>query len=164
MPAPSRSSHRCSQGHRFFCLTGGKLHIAMKKFSRVLLVDDYESDLVLTRLLLLEMGCADQVDFARNGAEALEYLGTHQDGDFPRPELICLDINMPVMNGWEFLEAYKTLPEEQTGGILLLMLTSLDKPDELTITQELQSPTEYSTKPLTEERVLALLDEYFPDS
>lgn len=135
----------------------------MKKLSRILLVDDYEPDLVLTRILLEEMGCAAHVDLARNGAEALEYLTTRIDGEFPRPELICLDVNMPVMNGWEFLDAYAELPSEQAGGIILTMLTSLENSDEIAADLGLQSATEFSTKPLTEERVRQIIETHFAD-
>jgi CheY-like chemotaxis protein len=46
------------------------------------------------------------------------------DGKFPKPHLILLDLNMPVMDGWEFLDNYENLSEEQRAKIVLVLLTT----------------------------------------
>merc|ERR1711974_197253 len=104
-----------------------------RKIKRVLLFDDDNITNKLNSMVLEKSGMVEQIDIAKNGEEALEFLKKPLvDKSFPRPELILLDINMPIMNGWEFLEAYKAMPEEYQGGIVIMMLTSsLNKTDEL---------------------------------
>jgi CheY-like chemotaxis protein len=72
---------------------------------QILLVDDDADDILLTSRML-EAGRVDvRVRTAANGAEALELL--RRGGSGPRPELILLDINMPVMNGVQFLREFR---------------------------------------------------------
>ncbi len=76
----------------------------MNKLKRVLLIDDCKATNYIHRLVIEKYGCAEAVVEVNNGREALEYLTTEVDGSYPKPELVFLDINMPVMNGWQFLE------------------------------------------------------------
>ncbi len=134
----------------------------MTPLNRVLLVDDYEADNFMHEMLFEEMGCVKEVAIALNGKEALDYLTTPVDGVLPKPDLICLDINMPVMNGWEFLDAYKDLPEELRGGVVLMMLTTSLNPDDQQ--QAGYSPVidDFVSKPLTREILQGLLEKHFP--
>ena len=76
---------------------------------------------------------------------------------------IFLDVNMPGMNGWEFLEAYNALPANQKGRILVFMLTtSLDPEDE---GKSLKlGANGFIRKPLTPELVVQIAKEYFPEN
>src|SRR5258708_10755115 len=71
---------------------------------RILVVDDDESIRQIVRLCLMDEGFV--VCEAANGQAALEVLGEFQ------PELILLDLRMPVMDGWEFARRYESLPGE----------------------------------------------------
>jgi CheY-like chemotaxis protein len=72
------------------------------KGDRILVVDDDDSIRQIVQLCLSDEGY--RVREAPNGAEALQVLGNFD------PELILLDLRMPVMNGWEFARRYRTLP------------------------------------------------------
>ena len=77
------------------------------------------------------------------------------------PQLILLDMNMPVMNGLEFLEAYQGLPAAQRQTIVVVMLTtSLHKQDELLARQ--LPIADFLAKPLTRAKVTDLLSRHFP--
>lgn len=134
----------------------------MSKLRQVLLVDDYEADNFLNQMLFEELDCAEHIEIAYDGAEALRYLTTAVNGRHPQPELICLDINMPVMNGWEFIEAYECLPDEQRGGVIVMMLTTSQNPDDAKKALSRDSVAEYTTKPLTRDILKALLEKHFP--
>ena len=134
----------------------------MSKLSRVLLVDDYAADNFMNQMLLEELDCAEQIDIATNGRLALNYLTTEVDGDYPRPELILLDINMPVMNGWEFLDAYHQLPSNQDGAVVLMMLTTSLNPDDEAAANRRSDINEFVTKPLSRDVLCKLLLENFP--
>jgi CheY-like chemotaxis protein len=96
---------------------------------KVLLVDDDRVTNMMHMRVLKRSGLVEAIDVATDGEEALEKLGCIEAGHAP-PELILLDINMPRMDGFEFLEEYARLPEHQrTGQIIIMLTTSLLQSD-----------------------------------
>jgi CheY-like chemotaxis protein len=73
-----------------------------------------------------------------------------------------LDINMPGMSGWEFLEAYSKLPEDKKKEINIVMLTSSLNPDDKIKSLRNPDVKEFINKPITVEKVQKLADTYFP--
>ncbi|WP_324671237.1 response regulator [Hymenobacter sp. GOD-10R] len=133
----------------------------MPSLSSILLVDDDSTTNFLNQTLLKRMGTAQHVLVAENGAEALQLL--HQTCVPPSascPNLILLDMKMPVMNGLEFLEAYTRLPLDQQKSIVIVMLTTSLLPQDLERVQ-LLPVAGVLNKPLTREKVEGLLQQYF---
>ncbi|NTX99631.1 response regulator [Deinococcus sp. JMULE3] len=85
----------------------------------ILLVEDSEADIILTQEAFREAGILIDLNVARDGVEALEFL---RDPTCPRPDVILLDINMPRMNGLELLRVLKHDPAFMT--IPVIMLTT----------------------------------------
>ncbi len=128
----------------------------------VLLIDDYDADNFMHQMLFDEMDVADKVTITTNGQEAINYLNTPQQGIYPRPELILLDINMPVMNGWEFLEQYAQLEQGARGGIVLMMVTTSLNPDDQHCASANENVDDFVTKSLDPDSLLLLLNKHFP--
>ena len=85
----------------------------------VQLVDDSEDDLLLTQSAIELAGRVDVVHVARNGGEALSYLrGVSRTSS--RPDLVLLDMNIPVMDGFEVLAAIRNDPELQQFPVVIL--------------------------------------------
>lgn len=131
-----------------------------KKLSCILLVDDDHDDNVFHKIILDEMDIVDRIDVVVNGLEALTYL--RSAGQIP-PELIFLDINMPKMNGWEFLEQYRYLDASQKAKVLIMILSTSANPDDIQKAKEIEEVTGFETKPLSKEIVTAILKEHFQD-
>ena len=74
--------------------------------------------------------------------------------------MVLLDLTMPVMNGWEFLEAYRDLPEEQTRQIKILMLTTSINPDEERRAIDIPVVKGFIHKPLTPEKLEKAINVY----
>lgn len=95
------------------------------KLPCILLVDDDPTTNYLNQALLTRLAVAEQVPVATDGGAALTLL--YQDC-VPRtpkcPTLILLDVNMPGLNGFQFLEAYRRLPLARAAGITIVMLTT----------------------------------------
>lgn len=92
---------------------------------RVLMVDDNENDLLFTRIALQRSGVDFEIHGFERAQEALKMLaGTPEHGI----DLILLDINMPVMDGFGFLRAFEALPPEQRGHAVVVMLSSSSDP------------------------------------
>lgn len=140
----------------------------MQKLNTVLLIDDDDATNFMNRRILTKMELAEQIVVTENGRDALDYLTkatnpTEQKATYPQPELIFVDINMPVMNGWEFLDAYEKLPIEQKGKIVVVMLTtSLNYHDE-ELAKSKNMLTGFLSKPLKKSDVVDLLAKHFKD-
>jgi CheY-like chemotaxis protein len=134
----------------------------MPVLASVLLVDDDPTTNFLNKLLFTRMKAAQQIHVAENGEQALRLL--HQTCTGPEsaacPQLILLDMNMPVLNGLGFLEAYALLPQAQQQATVIVVLTTSLHPADIARTQQLPIAG-FLTKPLTQEKVAALLDQHF---
>ena len=131
----------------------------MHKLSSVLLVDDDETTNFLNAHLLKSLGVTDQVLVAINGREALSLLARHCTPPATTcPLLVLLDINMPVMGGIDFLEAYQPQPPAQA--IRVAVLTSSVHPRDLERLRQLPHIA-LLHKPLTRDKINTLLQEHF---
>lgn len=131
------------------------------KLNCILLVDDDNDCNFFHKKLLQEMNCANSIQVATNGAEALEYLKTCNERNIP--DIILLDINMPKVNGWEFLEAYEKLPDQLKAKIVLIMLTTSLNPDDRAKAAMFACVKGFKEKYLDEDMVSKILKEYFAD-
>lgn len=139
-----------------------------KRLNSVLLVDDNESDNFIHKRVLEKSGIANHIEIAMNGQEALDFLMAkskyvESDDAYSQPELIFLDINMPVMDGWEFLEEYNKLEDAQKGNVVFIMLTtSLNPVDKIKAEKMIDSGC-FQFKPLTQEMILDIIEKRFPE-
>ena len=113
----------------------------------VLLVDDDAGDVRLTLELLAAAKVRNHIRVARDGLEALEVLRSPTGG--PRPDLILLDLNMPRMDGHEFLREVKADPALRD--IPVVIMTTSDR-DRVLLERYQLSAAAYVTKPVGLER------------
>ena len=133
----------------------------MPKVSTVLLVDDDPTTNFLNKKLLLRLGITDNIRVALNGQEALHEVREHcREQPADCPVLIFLDLNMPVMDGIQFLEAYQQLPAEERRPIVVVMLTSSVNPRDQQRVQALPI-ADYLDKPLTQQQLERVLAQHF---
>jgi CheY-like chemotaxis protein len=133
------------------------------KINCILLIDDDEPTNFFTQIILEESGCTDNIKVTQSGREALDYLTKSEtsgnDPEYPSPDLIFLDINMPAMNGWEFLEEYKKI--ETVNKRVIIMLTTSLFPEDRIKAQQMPEVAGFEHKPLTEEKVKEIMSKYF---
>jgi CheY-like chemotaxis protein len=130
-----------------------------KKLSCILLVDDDPDDNFFHDIIIRKMDIAETIKVANDGVEALEHL---KERAVP-PELIFLDINMPRMNGWEFIDRYKHLDKKQKARTIVMMLSTSANPDEIKKAQEIEEVSGFKTKPLSREMLTEILNDFFKD-
>lgn len=133
----------------------------MNKLHTILLIDDDPATNFLHNLIIQKENCTANIICKQSAEEALVYLRSKVKGEYPHPELIFLDINMPGMNGWEFLNEYKNIEKIQEAGKILVMLTtSLDFSDR-DKAGKIKEITQFKTKPLTSEIIRDVLTTNF---
>jgi CheY-like chemotaxis protein len=112
----------------------------------VLLVDDNEIDSIIARKLMAVMNFTWQIVWVKSGLEAVEYL---ENKDRHPPDLILLDLHMPVCNGWQFLEIIGQRPELIHPGCRIYVLTSSTSRHEVEEILENPLVSDVFSKPFT---------------
>ncbi len=138
----------------------------MKKVNCILLVDDDPTTNFLNEELIKDNQVANFVHVAWNGKEALDYLDRRGKFSFkikkdsPRPNIIFLDINMPIMDGFEFLEKYKELPKSKRAEVVIVFLTTSDSIlDKDKVVSE-KIVFKYIEKPLRKQNLNQVIQDY----
>lgn len=126
----------------------------------VLLIDDDALSNFLNTRLLKEMQVANDIRVTLNGEEALQLLMQEKKANRPLPDLILLDINMPVMNGFKFLQAYREIADTGNQPVVIILTTSTNARDFEQL-QQCEEVEIYLNKPLTEENLQYILEKHF---
>jgi len=124
----------------------------MKKVNKIMLIDDDEAVNFLNQVIIEDMDCCEEVIVKDSAEDAIDYL---RDEEIQNPDVILLDINMPRMNGWEFLEKYNSI---STDMIPVCMLTTSVNPKEKEAINNFDNVIGFETKPLNEQIVWRILE------
>ncbi len=124
--------------------------------AKILLIDDDEINNFTVDAILKRVGFISNYVIKDNGWDALDYLkAVHDSTDFP--DLIFVDINMPEMDGFEFLERYEVMFWSQHPHTKISMLSSSISERDRERALNFMSVSEYVYKPLTESKLAGLL-------
>lgn len=135
----------------------------MEKSARsILLIDDDEATNFLHQLIIKQAGMAAGLQIVTDGQQALDYLAKVQQDKQPAPDLIFLDINMPIMDGWEFLEHYHNL--KFAGGVkpVVILLTTSINPEDAERAERCADIAAFKNKTLSIDVLHEIMNTYFP--
>jgi CheY-like chemotaxis protein len=136
----------------------------MKKINCILLIDDNPADNEFHKIRITKAGICNHIKIVTSGREAIDYLmkvGDAKEESYPKPDLIFLDINMPGMNGFEFLEEYKKLASKLKSKVVIVMLTNSLNPDDQKRALATHEVSEYQNKPLSVKTLQDTIEKYF---
>jgi CheY-like chemotaxis protein len=146
------------------------LHSVRKKLNCILLIDDDTATNFLHKLIIEQAQIARDIRIVYNGREALDYLTRQNeylqadDTTHPFPDLIFLDINMPVMDGWEFLEAYQeNFGSEGKATVICMLSTALPKNVHEKLNSHSLTIGDFIEKPLKKALLFKILEDFFPE-
>ena len=128
---------------------------------KFLLVDDDYEDAHIFRETLEKVDPDVLCYYALHGQDALDKL---EGQEIAIPDMIFLDINMPAMDGWEFLQKYEAMPEAHKSSIIVIMLTTSFNPGDELKARQIKSVKEFRNKPLTSAVLQDILKRHFPDN
>lgn len=128
----------------------------MSEGREIFIVDDDPIHRLLMSKLFAKQPKACKLHFFENGQKALDVL--KDPGAQPRPELILLDIEMPVMNGWQFMDAFSRLDSALTGPIRVYMVSSSFSDEDQERVKHYPLIKGYVVKPIRIEKIIELLE------
>ena len=121
----------------------------------LLVIDDDDINIFIIKKIVDKTGFDIAMTSKSNGQQAVDYLQAAITNQTAFPDLILIDINMPVMNGWEFVEAYTTL--NVTKDVDLYILSSSVYENDIEKTKSYPSVKGFISKPLSIERLKELI-------
>jgi CheY-like chemotaxis protein len=127
------------------------------KFNDVFVVDDDKIYHFLVKKLLVSNNIHLNLSFFENGLLAIENIKHKIDADDTLPDLVLLDINMPVLDGWQFLEEYKLLKEKIKKDIIIYIISSSDNTVDRNRAKDFEEEVkDYYLKPVTIEAIKSI--------
>jgi len=118
------------------------------KVKHVLLIDDNDIDNYINNHIVKKSKISDKISIKNSAIKALEYLESIKDNVEEFPDLIFLDIGMPIMNGFDFLEELVKFPIVVNNQCSVVMLTSSNDKNDIERAKQFFVVKEYLIKPL----------------
>jgi CheY-like chemotaxis protein len=122
----------------------------------LLVIDDDDINIFIIKKIVEKTGYDAQMVAKTNGQLAIDYLTELKTTQQQLPDLILIDINMPVLNGWEFLEAYEKLGIDHE--IDMYMLSSSVYENDIEKAKTYKTVKGFISKPLSIERLIELFE------
>ncbi len=124
---------------------------------KICIIDDDKILIFLTKKLINSHDNTIEISEYGDGHEAVEFFKANMHTDTQYPDVIFLDISMPVMDGWEFLEEYGKIPQDIRTNIQLYMFSSSISAHDMERATSNPNVNDYLTKPLTKEKLVEIL-------
>ncbi len=134
-----------------------------KKLRTIMLIDDNDDDKFYHQREINKYNQEISIITMETAMDALKYFKTLKEYNSLVPDLIFLDINMPCMDGWEFLQEYNNLDNELLSTAVIIMLTTSNNPDDIRKTTGWNFVADFSTKPLTKEKLEGIIKKFLLD-
>ncbi len=124
----------------------------------ILCVDDDPITLMLCKKIISKTSFSNEIATAKNGEEAIKYFDEIKTiaKTKNRPQLIFLDLNMPVMNGWGFLDSFSTSEYAEFHNTKIIILSSTIDPEDLEKSKKYSTVIDFLSKPISKEMLESL--------
>lgn len=129
----------------------------MNTIKTLTLVDDDDVFVFLTTKAIEQTNLVDLIKVFGNGLDAINFLKENKNNVDALPEIILLDLSMPIMNGWQFLEEYTKLNPTIGKKITIYICSSSISPDDVTRAKSISEVSDYIIKPITKDKLIDLI-------
>lgn len=123
-----------------------------------IVVDDSKLDCFIAEKIIRNTGRVETCNVFQQAGDALNYINTLSKQ--PATTIVFVDIQMPVMNGFEFVEAFEALPADKRENFFVYMLSSSINENDIARVKGYASVKQFLNKPLTNDTIKAVLENY----
>lgn len=124
----------------------------MKKIELLALVDDDDTFVFITKRIIEKTDYVKEIKVFTNGLEALNYLKENLNSEYQLPDVIFLDLSMPVMDGWQFLDEFNHLKNSRTDKIIIYICSSSISPHDMMKAKKFSYVSDFIIKPVTKDK------------
>jgi len=129
----------------------------MNPIRTLLIIDDDEVFVYLTKKTIQQTNLINLINGFGNGLDAINFLKENIDNPDSLPEIILLDLSMPIMDGWDFLEEYLVLMPKLSRKIDIYIVSSSISPFDIVRAKSISAVTDYIIKPITKEKLIEII-------
>ncbi|WPP52186.1 response regulator [Catalinimonas niigatensis] len=137
----------------------------MEKIKQVLIIDDDPINNIIFQKLSEFIDFAEEIIPFISAVDSLDYLQKLEESQTTPPNIIFLDIRMPIVNGWEFLERLSQLNKNHYfDSMAIYMLTSSSEQSDINKARNYSLVTDYIVKPLSTEKLEEIKEKMLPQT
>lgn len=129
----------------------------MTALKTLTLVDDDEIFVFLTTKMLEQSKLVDVIKIFDNGYDVLVFLKENMANIGALPDVILLDLSMPIMDGWQFLDEFVKINPKIGKKITIYICSSSISPDDVNRAKAINEVSDFIIKPMTKDRLLELI-------
>ena len=128
----------------------------MALYKQIILIEDNPIDVFINTKVIEQAGWGEKIFSFPTARPALDYLNDSSLNNLELPELIILDIRMPDMDGFEFLEHFMKFSDEIKSTVKIIMLSSSIDPEDELQAKSFSNVIDFICKPLTRDKLIAI--------
>lgn len=129
----------------------------MRPIKTLTLIDDDDVFVFLTKKIIEQTNLVDLIKVFGNGLDAINFLKENKNNVDALPEVILLDLSMPIMDGWQFLEEYTMLNPYVGKKITIYICSSSISPADVARAKSISAVSDYIVKPITKEKLIEVV-------
>lgn len=130
----------------------------MKIIKNLLLIDDDDVFVFLAKKTVERTNLVEFIQVFGNGLDAINFLKLNHDNINLLPEIILLDLSMPIMDGWQFLDQFKELIPILQKKISVYICSSSISPSDILLAKNNEAVSDYIIKPVTKDKIIDLIN------
>lgn len=127
---------------------------------KIALVDDDTTYRFITKKILSKQEKVESINTFINGLEALNYLKENANKDTALPDILFLDLFMPIMDGWQFLTEFANLESNYLNKITIYICTSSISPHDVERAKSINIVSDYIIKPISKTKLIDILNQH----
>ncbi|WP_316820544.1 response regulator [Pedobacter gandavensis] len=129
----------------------------MNSLKKIALIDDDSTFVFLTKRMMKAANISTHIDEFNDGLQALTFLKANRNNEEVLPDVIFLDLSMPIMDGWEFLEEFTVERPSIQKSIILYIVSSSISPHDIERSRDYSVVSDFIIKPLNKERFVQIM-------
>jgi len=130
----------------------------MERVKQLTLVDDDDVFVYLTKKTIRNTNRVDLIKVFSNGLDAIKFLQENWEKPDLLPDILFLDLSMPIMDGWQFLDEFIKINPKIGKEIHLYICSSSISPEDLAQSKTFKEVSDFIVKPLNKEKLIDLID------